>query len=138
MDLQIEDAIFFHAIFKGKKNYPFSLNVLLMKFSQPLIWELTYNNDTYLLYLLQDKTLQGEEGWVTIQELLFSKASTDAVSRLVNSELSISDAFFISDKIWRVGKIGNKIYPRKLVKNYQEIKDRFPRQGITLKDVQSI
>lgn len=137
MDLQIEDAIFFNAIF-NKMNYPCTLHVLLMKFSQPLMWELTYNNETYILYLLQDRTLQGEEGWVTIQELLFSKASTDIVSRLVNSELSISDAFFTSDKIWRVGKIGDKIYPRKLVENYQEIKDRFPKQGIHLKDIHSI
>lgn len=137
MDLQIEDAIFFNAIV-NKKNYPFTLNILLMKFSQPLMWELTYNNETYILYLLQDRALQGEDGYVTIQELLFSKASTDIVSRLGSSELSISDAFFTSDTIWRVGKIGNKIYPRKLVKNYQEIKDRFPRQGISLKDVRSI
>lgn len=138
MDLQLEDALFFNAIFNQKKNYPFTLDVLLMNFSQPLIWKLNYNNETYLLYLLKDTTMQNYDGWVTIQELLFSKVTTTTVSKLLSSELSIPDAFLISDTIWRVGKIGNKIYPRKLVKSYTEIKDRFPRQGTTLKDVQSI
>ncbi|MFJ8528626.1 hypothetical protein [Bacillus sp. NPDC094106] len=138
MDLQINDSILLDVIFdEQENNYPFTLNVLL-KFSQPLIWELNYNNETYLVYLLRDKSTQTKNGLITTQELLFSKATTTTVSKLLGSELSISDAFLTSDTIWRAGKIGNKIYPRKSLKSYKEIKDRFPRQGIHLKDIHSI
>ncbi|MED0951072.1 hypothetical protein P4T70_23790 [Bacillus mobilis] len=138
MELRIEDAILFDAIFRELTNHPFVKKNVILEISQPIIWELNYKNETYLVYLLQDTSKQSNSGVITIRELLFSEVNETTVSKLMNSEISISDAFFTSDNIWRIGKIGSKLYPRKSLKSYKEIKDRFPRQGISLKDVQSI
>ncbi len=99
---------------------------------------MNYKNETYLVYLLQDTSKQSNFGVITIRELLFSEVNETTVSKLMNSEIPISDAFFTSNNIWRIEKIDSKLYPRKPLKSYKEIKDRFPRQGISLKNVQSI
>ncbi|HFJ9376821.1 TPA: hypothetical protein ACGW65_001108 [Bacillus paranthracis] len=138
MNLQIEDAILFDAIFRELTNHPFVKKKVILEISQPIIWELNYKNKTYLVYLLQDTSKQSSFGVITIRELLFSEVNETTVSKLMNSEIPISDAFFTSNNIWRIGKIDSKLYPRKPLKSYKEIKDRFPRQGISLKDVQSI
>ncbi|MED2454971.1 hypothetical protein P4145_36830, partial [Bacillus thuringiensis] len=105
MDLQVEDAILFDAIFRELTNNPFVKKKVILEISQPIIWELNYKNETYLVYLLQDNSKQSSFGVITIRELLFSEVNETTVSKLMNSEIPISDAFFNSNNICRIGKV---------------------------------
>lgn len=135
MDLIINDEEIFNAIFSDS-NYDslFELNVIL-DISQPMIFELSYKYEKYLIYVLRDMSKIKKGTLITIQELLFSKVNDEIVSKLIKSEISIYDSFLTSHKIWRVGRVGNKMFPRKLLEHIRDIEDRFPIQDLKLKDI---
>ncbi|MCU7667661.1 hypothetical protein [Bacillus thuringiensis] len=135
MDLIINDGEIFNAIFDDSNHDSlFELNIIL-NISQPIILELNNNDEKYLIYVLRDYSKVNDDRVIAVQELLFSKANDDIVSKLIKSEISIYDAFLTSHEIWRVGRVGGKIFPRKTLENIRDIEDRFPIQDLKLKDI---
>ncbi|GAB6439403.1 hypothetical protein bcgnr5369_00320 [Bacillus cereus] len=135
MDLIIDDEEIFNAIFDDSNHDSlFKLNIIL-DISQPIILELNNDDEKYLIYVLRDYSKVNDDRIIAVQELLFSKANDDIVSKLIKSEISIYDAFLTSHEIWRVGRVGGKIFPRKILENIRDIEDRFPIQDLKLKDI---
>ena len=135
MNPTLQNNKLFHAIFGySEGDCPFRLRTIL-EISQPLLFELEYQKETYLLYVLRDTTKIIDGTRIPVQELLGSKVESDIVSKLTSSEISIHDAFFSADTVWRVGKIGDKIFPPKHVKNSSDIADRFPKQDVKLNEL---
>lgn len=135
MNITLHNNELFHAIFGyGEEDIPFQLRTLL-DISQPLLFALEHQRETYLLYVLRDTTKIIDGSRITVQELVCSKVESDIVSKLISSEISIHDAFFSSDSVWRIGKIGNKIFPQKQVKNSKDIADRFPKQDVKINEL---
>lgn len=119
MNKQINDTELFNAIFNFSDNkYKLNLKILL-KVTQPFLYEFKYLNETYLIYVLQDRNAYVNNQVFPIKELLISKVDSISVLKLIESELSIYDSFSSSTSIYRIGQIGNKKYSRKKSEKYQ-------------------
>lgn len=135
MNTTLQNIELFNAIFGYREEeFPFPLRVLL-DISQPLLFELQHQGETYLLYVLRDTTKIIDGTHITVQELVCSKVKHDIISKLTKSEISIHDAFFSADTVWRTGKIGDKVFPPKQVENSKDIEDRFPKQNVKLNEL---
>ena len=138
MNILINDSELLDAIFTCATNRYSSNLKVVFELSQPIMFQFNYSNETYLIYVLQDRTANIQNALIPIKELLISKVDNPNILKVLKSEISIYDAFLLGNDIWRIGQIGNKIYKRKKLLNKDEISNRFIKKNIFLKDLPNI
>lgn len=117
----------FNFIFDGEENPEYKLTTL-MSISQPFVFEIKYKGKHYLVYLLRDNTVNGQN----VTEFLYGEVNSDTVDKLVSYKITIHEAFNSSEQLYRVGRINNKIFDKKPVNDLSEVSDRFPSNDVKL------
>lgn len=103
---------------------------VLLDISEPLMFVLNELNNYYLAYTLQNRTLLlNNDTKADIVEVLIVNTSFTVIKSLLKGEMDIKDALSCDD-MYRVGKIGDKVFPKKYVGNINEVEDRVPEFGV--------
>lgn len=105
---------------------------VLLDISEPLMFVLNELNNYYLAYTLQNRTLLlNNDTKADIVEVLIVNTSFPMIKKLLEGELDIKKALS-SDCMYRIGKIGDKVFPKKYVSHINEVEDRVPEYGVRL------
>lgn len=105
---------------------------VLLDISEPLMFVLNELNNYYLAYTLQNRTLLlNNDTKADIVEVLIVNTSFHMIKMLLQGELDIKEALS-SDCMYRVGKVGDKVFPEKSVRHINEVEDRVPEYGVRL------
>lgn len=103
---------------------------VLLDISEPLMFVLNELNKYYFAYTLQNRTALLNNGTkADITELLIVNTSVSEIKMLIEGQLDIKAALS-SDDMYRVGKIGNKVFPKKYVNSIEEVENRIPEYGV--------
>lgn len=112
-------------------------NILeFIKVDEPIFYATVYMESIFLSYILQDRTIIKNNKIVEIKEMFAVETSFDTVAELLTQKISVYDSLEKSKKKYKKGKIGNKLFPEKLVENIEEISDKIPEKNYML-DLQS-
>jgi len=107
----------------------YDCNVLL-DISEPLMFVLNELDDYYFAYTLQSRTaLLKNNTKADVIEMLIVNTSIEKIKNLIEGSIDIRDALS-NDNMYRVGKIGNKIFPKKYVNNIKQVECKVPKIGV--------
>lgn len=102
----------------------------LLDISEPLMFAINELNKYYLAYTLQNRTALLKNGnKADVVEVLIVNTSISEIKRLLEGQMDIRDALSCGD-MYRMGKVGNKVFPRKNVKSFEEIENKIPKIGV--------
>jgi len=103
---------------------------VLLDISEPLMFTLNELNQYYLAYTLQNRTALLKNGTkADVVEVLIANTTISELKMLLEGEIDIKD-MFLNKNMSRIGKIGNKIFPRKDVNGIEEVENKIPKTGV--------
>ncbi|WP_089607922.1 hypothetical protein [Bacillus cereus] len=104
----------------------------LLDISEPIMFLLNELNDYYLAYVLQNRTAILNNGLkADIVEVLIVSTSISDIKLMLVGEMDLHHILTNGNKV-RIGKVGHKLFPPKMVEELTYIKDKIPREGITM------
>ncbi|AMA64522.1 hypothetical protein AAF454_13725 [Kurthia gibsonii] len=102
----------------------------LLDISEPLMFVLNELDKYYLAYTLQNRTAFLNNGArADVIELLIVSTSVSKIKMLLEGQMDIKDALS-SEVMYRMGKIGNKIFPKKYVYSVDQVENKIPKLGV--------
>lgn len=118
-----------YEIFKLVERHRIKLPLLAV--DEPIFGIITYLNNIYVFYVMQDRTLLKNKQLINIKELLIAKPDIENLDKVIDGEISIYDFFSESHK-YRIGKIANKIFAPTVVRNMSEISPKLVSEDLYL------
>lgn len=118
-----------YEIFKLVERHKIKLPLLVV--DEPIFGIITYLNNIYVFYVMQDRTLLKNKQLINIKELLIAKPDIENLDKVIDGEISIYDFFSESHK-YRIGKIANKIFAPTVVRNMSEISPKLVSEDLYL------
>lgn len=118
-----------YEIFKLVERHKIKLPLLVV--DEPIFGIITYLNNIYVFYVMQDRTLLKNKHLINIKELLIAKPDIENLDKVIDGEISIYDFFSESHK-YRIGKIANKIFAPTVVRNMSEISPKLVSEDLYL------
>ena len=100
----------------------------LIEFTEPLFFSIILLDKIFLGYVLQDRTVVNENSRADIKELYISESTFDDTLNMLNKTKTIYETLKAGKHKSRIGKIGERVFPRKEINNIQEIKDKIPNE----------
>jgi hypothetical protein len=102
----------------------------LLDISEPLMFVLNELNKYYLAYTLQNRTALLQNGAkADVVEVLIVNTSVRKIKMLLEGKMDIREALS-GESMYRLGKIGNKIFPKKEIGNIHEVENKIPQVGV--------
>lgn len=102
----------------------------LLDISEPLMFVLNELNKYYLAYTLQNRTALLQNGdKADIVEVLIVNSSVAKIKMLLEGKMDIRDALS-GENMYRIGKVGNKIFPKKYGNSNYEVQNKIPKTGV--------
>ncbi|MDR9853684.1 hypothetical protein RJP21_08730 [Paenibacillus sp. VCA1] len=102
----------------------------LLDISEPLLFVLNVLNQYYLAYTLQNRTALLRNGTkADVVEVLIVNSTVPKIKMLLEGQMDIRDALS-SGNMYRMGKVGNKTFPKKEVHNVSEVESKIPKIGV--------
>lgn len=124
-----EDLKEIYEIFKLVEQHKIKLPLLAL--DKPIFGIVTYLNNIYAFYVMQDRTLLKNKQLVNIKELLIAKPDIENLDKVIDGEISIYDFFSKSYK-YRIGKIANKMFTPTVVRDMAEISSKIVSEDLYL------
>ena len=118
-----------YEIFKLVERHKIKLPLLAL--DKPIFGIVTYLDNIYAFYVMQDRTLLKNKQLVSIKELLIVKPDVENLDKVIDGEISIYDFFSKSYKC-RIGKIANKIFSPTVVRDIAEISPKIVSEELRL------
>lgn len=118
-----------YEIFKLVEQHKIKLPLLAV--DEPIFGIITYLNNIYVFYVMQDRTLLKNKQLINIKELLIAKPDIENLDKVIDGEISIYDFFSESYKC-KIGKIANKIFVPTVVRNMSEISPKLVSEDLYL------
>ena len=118
-----------YEIFKLVEQHKIKLPLLAV--DEPIFGIITYLNNIYVFYVMQDRTLLKNKQLINIKELLIAKPDIENLDKVIDGEISIYDFFSESYKC-KIGKIANKIFAPTVVRNMSEISPKIVSENLYL------
>lgn len=118
-----------YEIFKLVERHRIKLQLLAV--DEPIFGIITYLNNIYVFYVMQDRMLLKNKQLINIKELLIAKPDIENLDKVIDGEISIYDFFSESHK-YRIGKIANKIFAPTVVRNMSEISPKLVSEDLYL------
>lgn len=118
-----------YEIFKLVERHRIKLPLLAV--DKPIFGIVTYLDNVYTFYVMQDRTLLKNKQLINIKELLIAKPDIENLDKVIDGEISIYDFFSESHK-YRIGKIANKIFAPTVVRNMSEISPKLVSEDLYL------
>lgn len=111
---------------KNQKLYP------ILDITEPILVAMESEDKWYLIYLLQHRRLLREsQDGVPVIEILVSSSDLNTIKRVASGNFPIRKAL-LSEEVYRIGKISNKIYNKTLVEDEDYINDKIPKEDFCL------
>ncbi|MCL6663398.1 hypothetical protein [Paenibacillus amylolyticus] len=104
--------------------------ITVLDISEPLMFVLNQFDEYYLAYLMQHKTIFYSNTKADVSEMLFSISTFEEIKELLQGRIAIKDALYKKDWTYKIGKIGNKIYPPNLISDVETIENKIPLDGV--------
>jgi len=106
----------------------------LIDISEPLMIAFEQLNTYYFVYALQNRTIAMKNGEIAdVQELLIAQTTLKTIVDLLEEKIDISSSLFsCKDEVYRVGKVGNKVFPAKKIENFEQVDSKLPIKGVNL------
>lgn len=124
-----EDLKEIYEIFKLVERHKIKLPLLAL--DKPIFGIVTYLDNIYVFYVMQDRTLLKNKQLVNIKELLIVKPDIENLDKVIDGEISIYDFFSKSYKC-RIGKIADKMFAPTVVKDMAEISPKIVSEELRL------
>lgn len=122
----IEELIVQELNIHNPKLYP------ILDVTEPLLIAMNNENKWYLIYLLQHRRIRTKDRKLApILEILVSLSDIEIIKSVALGEYPIRRAL-LSNEVYRIGKIGNKIFKKKLVEDEEYIGDKIPLEDLSL------
>lgn len=103
---------------------------VLLDISEPLMFVLNELDDYYLAYTLQNRTaLLKNNTKADVVEMLIVSITISKIKHLLRGEMDIRDALS-NDCMYRIGKIGNRVFPKKYVSSIEQVESKVPKLGV--------
>lgn len=118
-----------YEIFKLVEQHKIKLPLLAV--DKPIFGIVTYLDNVYTFYVMQDRTLLKNKQLINIKELLITKSNVENLDKVIDGEISIYDFFSESYKC-KIGKIANKIFAPTVVRNMSEISPKIVLEDLYL------
>jgi hypothetical protein len=118
-----------YEIFKLVERHKIKLPLLAV--DKPIFGIVTYLDNVYTFYVMQDRTLLKNKQLINIKELLIAKPDIENLDKVIDGEISIYDFFSESHK-YRIGKIANKIFAPTVVRDMAEISPKLVSEDLYL------
>ena len=118
-----------YEIFKLVERHKIKLPLLVV--DEPIFGIVTYLDNVYTFYVMQDRTLLKNKQLINIKELLIAKPDIENLDKVIDGEISIYDFFSESYKC-KIGKIANKIFAPTVVRNMSEISPKLVSEDLYL------
>ena len=118
-----------YEIFKLVEQHKIKLPLLAV--DKPIFGIVTYLDNVYTFYVMQDRTLLKNKQLINIKELLIAKPDIENLDKVIDGEISIYDFFSESYKC-KIGKIANKIFAPTVVRNMSEISPKIVSENLYL------
>lgn len=118
-----------YEIFKLVERHRIKLQLLAV--DEPIFGIITYLNNIYVFYVMQDRMLLKNKQLINIKELLIAKPDIENLDKVIDGEISIYDFFSESYKC-KIGKIANKIFAPTVVRNMSEISPKLVSEDLYL------
>lgn len=109
----------------------YNYNVVL-DISEPLLFILRQLDDYYLAYIMQNRTVKYHGKTTDIEEVLFVDTDMEEIRDLLNAKKSIKNVLYKKNRSSRIGRIGPKLYPQKVVEDIKSIENKIPREYVYL------
>ena len=124
-----EDLKEIYEIFKLVEQHKFKMSLLVI--DEPIFGIVTYLDNVYTFYVMQDRTLLKNKQLINIKELLIAKPDIENLDKVIDGKISIYDFFSKSYKC-RIGKIANKMFASTIVKDMAEISSKIVSEELRL------
>jgi len=98
----------------------------LISFSEPLFFIINFLDTIFLGYVLQERTLVKNGKRADIRELYVSQTNFEVTLEMLQKRRTVYETLNMSSEKYRIGKIGNKVFPEKKIKDVSEIENRIP------------
>lgn len=107
------------------------IKLLLLAVDKPIFGIVTYLDNVYTFYVMQDRTLLKNKQLINIKELLIAKPDIENLDKVIDGEISIYDFFSESYKC-KIGKIADKIFSPTVVRDMAEISHKIVSKELRL------
>lgn len=118
-----------YEIFKLVEQHKIKLPLLAV--DEPIFGIITYLNNIYVFYVMQDRTLLKNKQLINIKELLIAKSDIENLDKVIDGEISIYDFFSESYKC-KIGKIADKMFAPTVVRDMAEISPKLVSEDLYL------
>lgn len=118
-----------YEIFKLEEQHKFKMPLLAI--DETIFGIVTYLDNIYTFYVMQDRTLLKNKQLVDIKELLIVEPDIENLDKVIDGEISIYNFFSESYKC-RIGKIADKIFAPTVVRNMAEISPKIVSEELHL------
>ena len=118
-----------YEIFKLVEQHKIKLPLLAV--DEPIFGIITYLNNIYVFYVMQDRTLLKNKQLINIKELLIAKPDIENLDKVIDGEISIYDFFSESYKC-KIGKIADKMFAPTVVRDMAEIPPKLVSEDLYL------
>lgn len=118
-----------YEIFKLVEQHKIKLPLLAV--DEPIFGIITYLNNIYVFYVMQDRTLLKNKQLINIKELLIAKPDIENLDKVIDGEISIYDFFSESYKC-KIGKIADKMFAPTVVRDMAEISPKLVSEDLYL------
>lgn len=98
----------------------------LISFSDPLFFIISFLDNIFLGYVLQERTLIKNGKRADIRELYVSQTNFEVTLEMLQKRRTVYETLNTSSEKYRIGKVGNKIFPAKKIEDVSEIENRIP------------
>ena len=107
----------------------------LIDISEPIFSIINHMDRVYLCYVLQDRSILTKENiMASIKEIYISETTYNDILNMFDETISISAALLKGTNKFRIGKVGNKIFPAKQVTKIIEIENKIPKDYVILNE----
>ena len=118
-----------YEIFKLVERHRIKLQLLAV--DEPIFGIITYLNNIYVFYVMQDRMLLKNKQLINIKELLIAKPDIENLDKMIDGEISIYDFFSESYKC-KIGKIADKMFAPTVVRDMAEISPKLVSEDLYL------
>lgn len=103
---------------------------VVLDISEPMMFVLNQLDEYYLAYVMHHKTMFYNNKKADVSEILISNTNFVEIKNLLKGEVAIKDALFKKDCTYKIGKIGSKVYPPKLISSIKIVENKIPKADV--------
>lgn len=104
----------------------------ILDVAEPLLIAMNDKGSWYLIYLLQHRRIRTKDKkQAQVLEILVSSSDIETIKSVALGKYPIRNAL-LSNEVYRIGKISNKIYKKTLVEDESCIGDKIPVKDLRL------